>query len=176
MNYYNQSQTLNEWVNTIEAKFNDISLNTRCADISKILAIHDKDEIDKINKASLIAYGKKLGILSFEDACKKLGLETTLPDVSRLLPKYRNQQIAFYKLTVIIEAVNDGWVIDWTDSTQYKYFGWYDMQDGGFSSYDTDYDITNTFVPSALYIKSKELAEYVGKMFIDEFKQLYTIS
>lgn len=173
-NYYNQHQSIDEWVNTIEAKFSDTPLDTRCEEICKILAINAKDERDKINKASLITYGKKLGVLSFEDACKKLKIETTLLDVSRVLPKYRRQQISFYKLTIIIEAINDGWVINWNDANQYKYYVWYRINDKGFSYDSTDYDNTSTHVPSALYIKTRELAYYMGNMFLPEYKDLLT--
>ena len=171
--FYTSTKSIDKWVETISIKFNNIDLIGREDKIATILAITNDDEIKKIKEASLIVYSKQHGILSFEDACNKLNIDTILPDVSKLSSKHRKQQISFYKLSVIIEAVNDGWIINWDNSSQYKYFVWYDKRSGGFSCYGTAYDSTFTYVPSALYFKSRDLAYYVGNYFIEEYKNLY---
>ena len=51
-------------------------------------------------------------IKSFEDACKHLRLNPNdLPVVDMLPEKDRKSIIAFYKLTIIIRALNEGWEI-----------------------------------------------------------------
>jgi|ERR1035437_1883286 hypothetical protein len=169
MNYYSTTQTLKEWVNTIEVKFNDLPLKDSVKQITTILSIDDKREITKITKASLIVYAKKLGVLTFEDACKKLGISPTLPDVSNILPTYQKKQIAFHKLCVIAEVLNNGWEPDWNNPSQYKYFPWFDLKEG-FSYYAAIIYSTNTDVPSALCFEDTELAEFMGRYFIDLYK------
>ncbi len=81
--------------------------------------------------------------------------------------------IAFKKLKVIIKTLNDGWIPDWNNSNQYRYFPYFDMTSEGFSYYATLYHFSYTAVPSALYLKSKELAEYCAKTHINLYKDLY---
>ena len=108
---YNSTNSINDWVDVLSVKYKDISLADKPTQIASILAIFDPNEIEKIKKASLISYGKTLGVITFEDACNKLKIKTVLPDVSELAPRYQKQQIALYKLSVIADAVNDGSVV-----------------------------------------------------------------
>lgn len=168
--YYSEKQTLENWVKTIETKFKDVGLSKRSEEIATILAINDANEKKKIDKASLIVFGKKLGVTSFEDACKKLKLKPLLPEVSHLSKKRQKQQIAFYKLTIIAEAVNNGWEPNWGDDNEYKYYPWFDMRSRSFSYWRTFYYVTFTYVASALCFPSSEIAEYMGRMFSDLYK------
>lgn len=171
-NFYSKKQTVKEWVNTIEVKFPNIGLTNVTENICSFLHISDSKEKKKIEKASLIAFGKKQGILSFEDACNRLKINTTLPDVTNISIKYGKQVIANYKLTVIIEALNDGWEPNWSDSSENKYFPWFDLSKGFSFVY------VSAFVPghwnpaysafgSRLTFKSSDLARFAGLYFID---------
>jgi hypothetical protein len=61
-------------------------------------------------------------IKSFEDACKHLRLNPNdLPVVDMLPEKDRKSIIAFYKLTIIIRALNEGWEPDWSNWDEWKY-------------------------------------------------------
>jgi len=73
---------------------------------------------------------------------------------------------AYAKLIQIVRALNEGWVPDWANSSQYKYFPWFKEKSGfGLSYYDYDIWDTYTNVGSRLCFKSSELAEYAGKQF-----------
>lgn len=116
-------------------------------------------------------------IKTFEDACKKLGIDPTkLPDVS-MLPEADGQALlAQYKLTVIARALNGGWVPDWDNGRFDKYYPWFRMSSSpGFSFYDFDYVHSFSLVGSRLCYKSSELAEYAGKQFIDLYRDLMII-
>ncbi len=118
----------------------------------------------------------KKKIKTFAEACKALGIKTAVPDVSMLPVKDRKAIIAHYKLTKIIEALNEGWKPNWNDSSETKYFPWFQIKADakrpagfGFSYYDCDGWHTGTYCGSRLCLKSRELALYAGK----QFKDLY---
>lgn len=117
-------------------------------------------------------------ITSFEEACKARGVDpNVLPDVSMLPDKHRKSFIAFYKLIIIAEALNEGWEPNWNDSRQYKYYPWLYVQasnekSAGFGL-SSSYDVrtrTGASVGSRLCFKTSELAMYAG----NTFKDLYT--
>jgi hypothetical protein len=89
---------------------------------------------------------------------------------------------AYAKLFIIAEALNEGWVPDWADSDQYKYYPWLLVKKNtknpsGFGlSYD-GYDCAGSYsnVGSRLCFKSSELAEYAGKQFKKEYEEAYLI-
>lgn len=74
-------------------------------------------------------------IKSFEDACKALGIDATLPDVSAIAERDGQALIATYKLTIIARALNAGWVPDWNNNEP-KYWPWFDMSGSGLSCGD----------------------------------------
>lgn len=108
---------------------------------------------------------------SFEDACKVLGIDKS--DVFN--SKFDSlSDIAFKKLKVIIKALNDGWYPNWEDVNEYKYWIWWTMK-GGFSYYSADYGYyTSGGVPSALCLKTRELAEHASKIAYKEYKEYYS--
>ena len=87
--------------------------------------------------------------------------------------KHKNKAIALTKLTVIIEALNDGWKPDFNNSNQKKWNNVFIMENGEFMFYDTTYDFGTMHVPSALCFKNKELGIYCKDNFIDLYKQYY---
>lgn len=107
-------------------------------------------------------------IKSFEDACKALGLNPeSLPVVANLPEKDRKSIIAYYKLTIIIRALNEGWLPDWTDSNEYKYFNWFYIDSAGFA-YAGMYSAvtyTSTNIGSRLCFKNATLAHYARETF-----------
>lgn len=116
-------------------------------------------------------------IKTFEDACKAQNVNPELlPDVSVIPEKYQKRAIADYKLSVIADALNEGWEPDWSNSGERKYFPWFEVDADkanpsgfGFSDARYDYWDTGTIVGSRLCFKSSELALYAGK----QFEQLY---
>ena len=120
-------------------------------------------------------------IKSFEDACKKLALDSsTLPEVSLLPAEMRKAIVNVYKLFVIFKAINNGWIPNWNDSNQYKYFPWFRIQasaalSSGFGFSDSDYDFGSAYssVGSRLCTDSPEKAIYIAETFQDEYKEFF---
>lgn len=113
-------------------------------------------------------------IKSYEDACKALNLDpANLPVVDNLPEKDRKSIVAYYKLTVIIRALNEGWLPDWTDWDEYKYFNWFYIDSAGFAYAVPIYTVAKTYantnMGSRLCFKNDTLARYAR----ETFKGLY---
>ena len=118
-------------------------------------------------------------IKSFEEACLSLGLDPTqLPVVANLPEKDQQSIIAFYKLTIITRALNEGWEPNWADFSERKYFNY--LYFGGDAYYGSICGLSasiayNVFsyacsaFGARLAFKSRELAEYA----YSQFKELY---
>ena len=118
-------------------------------------------------------------IKSFEDACAKLALDpSTLPEVSLLPEEMRKAIVNVYKLFVIFKAINNGWIPNWNDSNQHKYFPWFRIQASpalssgfGFSGSYCSYVDSISCVGSRLCTDSPEKAIYIAETFHDEYKE-----
>lgn len=115
-------------------------------------------------------------IKSFEDACKHLGLNPNdLPVVDMLPEKDRKSIIAYYKLTIITRALNEGWEPDFSNWNEYKYYNWFyveenkDQRSSGVRYYDSYCTYAGTDIGSRLCFKNRELAKYAT----EQFKELY---
>lgn len=125
----------------------------------------------------------KSKIKTFEDACKHLGLDpVALPDVSKLPVKHQKAITANYKLTIIAEALNDGWQPNWNNWNEYKYYPWFEVEaseeqpaGSGFSRSSYVGSHSGTYVGSRLCYKSSELARYAASQFEDLYKDYLLI-
>ena len=119
-------------------------------------------------------------IKTFQDAIIKLGEEDedvkAFRSIENLeIPKHI---IAHLQLIIIAKALNEGWTPNWSDSRQYKYYPWFDMENssaGGFVYCDGGYWFALTAVGSRLCYSSRELVEYAGKQFKDIYEEYYVI-
>jgi hypothetical protein len=119
-------------------------------------------------------------VTSFEHACEILGRDpNALPEISMLPEKDQKAIVSHYKLTVIFEAankINGEWTPDWTDSSQWKYYPWFNMSSGsGLSYFVYDFVFSYSTVGSRLCVGTWELAEYLGKTFIDLYTDYFIL-
>lgn len=102
-------------------------------------------------------------VKSFEDACEVLGSN---PDI---FTEYdTDDEVAYKKLKVITRALNENWKKDWSNSNEYIYFPWFEMDKKPGSGFDcSDYYRWPSFsiVSARLGFKSRELALYAAKQF-----------
>jgi hypothetical protein len=118
-------------------------------------------------------------IKTFEDALKEL--PEIASNVAILLAyngvdKDMLASVAHMKLTIIARVLNEGWKPNWDNSSEYKYYPYFDMRSGvGFSVTGYDYWYANACVGSRLCFKSRELAEYAGKQFLPLYKDLMVL-
>ncbi len=118
-------------------------------------------------------------IKSFDDVLKEVGI---LPgfkkEFEKSLEGLSKDEKAYKRLKLVVSTLNEGWLPDWNDSSQVKYYPVFDMRSsasGGFSYDDYDGWNAHSSVGSRLCFKSKELAEYAGKTFTDIYKDFLTL-
>ena len=113
-------------------------------------------------------------ILTFENACEKMNLDPLkLPDVSSLQARYRKSVVACYKLRIIFEAVNNGWIPDWENRNQGKFFPWFVILPSGisFTSVHSGTDFTHTSSGALFCTNTKMKAIYIGIQFKKEYQE-----
>lgn len=122
---------------------------------------------------------------TFEEACTSKGYDPAaiLPVVVLFPEKHQKAIIAYSKLIIVSEAINEGWEPDWNDGNEYKYLPWFDMEveknnTSGFRFYVTtcDYSATLTTGGSRLCFKTSKLAQYAGKQFLDLWRDMMVIA
>jgi hypothetical protein len=113
-------------------------------------------------------------VKTFEDACAVLGLDPKqLPAVDNLPEKDRRSIIAYYKLTIIIRALNEGWELDFSNWNEWKYWNWFYIESYGahagfaYASANCAASTTYTYFGSRLCFKTRERATYAREQFRD---------
>jgi len=114
-------------------------------------------------------------ITSFNDACNRLGINDSIPDVAMLPEEFRKPVIAGYRLMIIYKAINNGWKPDWNNYSEYKYYPWFEVLSSGFGFSDSYYTfvIAHTDVGSRLCTDTSEKAMYIAKQFEAEYKEYF---
>lgn len=106
-------------------------------------------------------------IKTFGDACEALNINPASLQLDILSSMEDGKAlVAFKKLSIIRQALNEGWTPDWANDNEWKYWPWMKYVPGsGFSFYDYVGDRTYSGVGSRLCFKTRELAEYAGRQF-----------
>lgn len=107
-------------------------------------------------------------IKTFEDALAVVKVSENL----RILLDYNGQDKqmissqAHAKISIIAEALNEGWKPDFSNSNETKYYPWLKFTPGvGFSSYDFVSAYSSSHVGSRLCFKTSDLAKYAAEQF-----------
>lgn len=156
-------------------------------EITKDNAIAAYNSADKNGKKLLAALLGEKNLLqkitdrvkTLEDAIEVLGGVSEnvkiLLDYNGADPDMISSQ-AHMKLTIIARSLNEGWVPDWSDGSQYKYVPYFEYKAGfGLSYYGYGHWSTRTYVGSRLCFKSSDLAVYAAKQFADIYNDFLTI-
>lgn len=133
-------------------------------------------------------------VKTFKDACNELGIEHDKWVQDKKDLGLEADVIAYLKLRIIAAALNEGWKPQFT-TDEYRYFPWFclytqseidEMSEedksrvvyrsdynayahGGVAYASTNYDSSYTFtsIGSRLAFKTRELAEYAGRQFVE---------
>lgn len=109
-------------------------------------------------------------VKSFEDACRIVGVHPESEKFTVGSP----DEIAYCKLKVIIEALNEGWKPDWNNTNEPKYYPWFYMNKPGFLLYFVYAYYDRSSVGSRLCFQKREVAEYAVNQFIDLYTTFFT--
>ncbi|TWP31256.1 hypothetical protein ETU08_01890 [Apibacter muscae] len=114
-------------------------------------------------------------IKTFDDVLNETGFDKE--EFKQSLKGLDKDEKAYRKLKLLAAALNEDWVPDWNNSSEYKYYPWFRMgsASGGFSCDDYDFWYSRSSVGSRLCFKSRELAEYAGKQFETIYKDFLTL-
>ena len=80
------------------------------------------------------------------------------------------------KLKIIIKVLNEGRTLDWDNRDEYKYYPYFDMRNKTLVFYRYLSWHSDSFVSPRLCLKSRELAEYAGKQFIELYKESFLLN
>lgn len=147
------------------------------------LQIHEKNAIAAYNNADdkgktmlVNLFGDKVfnqkitdRVKSFEDVLSTLGFTKDAFEAEVESCDLSPDEKAYMQIKLIVQALNEGWTPDWNNGNQAKYWPYFNMQDGfSFNGVDSSYRYST--VSSRLCFKSRELAEYAAKQFINIYK------
>lgn len=112
-------------------------------------------------------------IKTYDDAWKEADQETRKE--CEIVPTDTNDVVAYKKLKLIARVINQGWIPDWDNSNQYKWYPYFKLS-SGFSFSDSSYYCAhaNSAVGSRLCFESDEKATYAGKQFSDIYNDFLT--
>lgn len=131
-----------------------------------------KDVIKKTNKKS---GDIKDRVKTYEDACAELGRQPYNEDALMKLGLTSND-IAYQKMVVIVEALNEGWKPDVCDYNVSRWYPWF-KTNGSPSSFSFGGSgcacgHASAGSGSRLALKSEELAGYCGIQFLELWKEI----
>lgn len=120
----------------------------------------------------------RVRIKTFEDACEALGDEHPLVTqyflsvaAAHIGDPMTEDLIAYLKLRIITTALNEGWEPTF-EKDEERWYPWFDTKQSNtvydYMSYAGSFSISD--YGARLAFKSKDLAEYAGKQFIDIYK------
>lgn len=106
-------------------------------------------------------------VKTIEDVCKELGV-----DISTAWNTQTEEAhvVAYKQMVLIARALNEGWVANWDDSSEPKWYAWWYMDKPGFRLYGCLYDYSASTVGARLVFKSEALARYAAEQFKDIYK------
>lgn len=127
-------------------------------------------------------------VKDFRDALDELGNEHPLVKQYKIVSEAFNSivggnignssksSLAYLKLRIIAEALNEGWQPNWNDPNEYKYYPVFEyVNKHAGISYTTTNGTTSAVIAhvgSRLCYKTRELATYAGRQFKDIYNEL----
>lgn len=114
----------------------------------------------------------KIKTLADVYAYKKVNPEDVLPRVNYC------GNVDFTNACMLTEVLNEGWIPNWENDSELKYYPWFYMlaSGSGFRLVSVfDYACRGSYVSSRLVFRTEELARYAATQFIDVYKGFMTI-
>lgn len=113
-------------------------------------------------------------IKNYEDACDLLGFNP-LNEAKLIDLGLTKREIAYYKLIIIIKALNEGWIPNVCDNNNCRWYPYF-CPNGSPSSFvfgNSNCGNSSAHAGSGfrLSLKNKELSDYCGKQFLELWKE-----
>lgn len=111
-------------------------------------------------------------VTSYEAACELDGIKPlTIEDFAFLPAADRNYHFNDHKAVIITRVLNQGWVPNWNDSNEEKWYIWFKWVGSGFSLLGVSFVLSYTRVGSRHHFKTEALARYAAGQFPEIFNQ-----
>ncbi len=113
-------------------------------------------------------------VKSVQDAAKELNINMPVVyarEVSNTPPSIGSKIGTFVDLAIVAEALNEGWVPDWPNHQQTKYYPLYELGATDIVFINVAEAHSVFFVP--IVYKSEELARYAGTQFLYLYRDLF---
>jgi hypothetical protein len=156
-------------------------IETLTADKGKVLAAYNKSKcgrkvfLENIFGIKTFQPEVKERIKNFDDVLRENGIKKS--DFEKSCEGLTKDEVAYKQVKEIVKAFNEGWIPDWDDSNQYKYYPWFKMgspSGGGFSCHVCAVWYAGSDVGSRLCFKNSDLAKHAANLFLDIYKDLQT--
>ena len=129
----------------------------------KPLSVLDpRSVLDRIRTIDDVLADHKINRADFYDDCNR---------------NLERDEIAYRILKLLAKSLNEGWVPDWSNINEYKYFPWFDMSKGSscFRFAGSSDWHSYSLVVSHLGFKSRELAEHAAERFLSVYEDFMVI-
>ncbi|MDH6354685.1 hypothetical protein M2132_001014 [Dysgonomonas sp. PH5-45] len=157
-------------------------MNTTELKVSKVNALKAWRDTDKNGKLLLEnLYGAKVfqnqdvrdRIKTFEDALAETG-RPNVPDFSNVPENMKDYFVAQYKMSVIAEALNEGWTPDWDNANEKKWWPWFIMEKAVFRFFNSRYccSYADAGSGSRLCFRTEELSTYCAEQFLPIWRDI----
>jgi hypothetical protein len=83
---------------------------------------------------------------------------------------------AYKEMKLVTKCLNEGWVPNWDNSNELKWYLWFWMDNPGFRLLDVYYSYTNSHVCSRLVFKAENLARHAFKIIPDSYRIFHTLN
>jgi hypothetical protein len=150
--------------------------------VSKTDVLNEFNEAGKKTKASLTRiFGEKVfkgtiieRVKTLADAVEELGSGHPVVIENIFYPTDTKAVRAFKTLLIVTEALQEGVILDWNNSNQYKYEPRFIKNKSGFGFSGATYGhrVTDSGVGSRLYVDTAEKAKYLGTQFAPLYNDL----
>jgi hypothetical protein len=156
--------------------------DTLTADKGKVITAYNKAKggrkvfLENIFGIKTFQPDIKERIKTFDDVLRENGVKRSVFENN--IQDLTTDEVAYKMLKEIAKAFNEGWVPDWTDSSQGKYYPWFKMgspSGGGFSCDGCDGWRAGSDVGSRLCYKTADLAKHAGQLFENVYKDFLTL-
>lgn len=157
-------------------------MNTTELKVSKVNALKAWRDTDKDGRLLLEnLYGEKVfqnqdvrdRIKTFEDALAETG-RPNVPDFSNAPEDMKDYFVAQYKMSVIAEALNEGWTPDWDNDDEEKWRPWFVMGEAVFRFVDSycNCSLAAAGCSSRLCFRTEELSTYCAEQFLPIWRDI----
>ena len=148
-------------------KINKDSINREIKEYEKeITKLKKLLDTPTVSKQTLLERVKNIS-----DVYKELKRkELTIEDFSFLPENKRKKALAFQQIQDICEVFTEGWIIDWNNRSQYKYYPYFiKNQNSGISGWSVD-GVRNCLYTSygaPCFYKNESTAKHCGNLFLE---------